>query len=51
MTFFHVSRKAWNKTKLPITGGVGVSGAPSGEQDEKCAKAGIDAVRFELETF
>lgn len=42
---------------LPITGGgsilggVGVSGAPSGVQDEKCAKAGIDAVRFELESF
>lgn len=42
---------------LPITGGgsiiggVGVSGAPGGEQDESCAQAGIDAVRFELETF
>jgi len=42
---------------LPITGGgsiiggIGVSGAPSGEQDEKCAQAGIDAVKFELETF
>jgi uncharacterized protein GlcG (DUF336 family) len=43
---------------LPITGagsailgGVGVSGAPSGEIDEKCAAAGIEAVRFELESF
>jgi len=42
---------------LPITaggsiiGGVGVSGAPSGEQDEKCAQAGIDAVKFDLESF
>jgi uncharacterized protein GlcG (DUF336 family) len=43
---------------LPITGagsailgGVGVSGAPSGEIDEKCAVAGIEAVRFELESF
>lgn len=42
---------------LPITGGgsiiggVGVSGAPTGEQDEKCAQAGIDAVKFELESF
>lgn len=42
---------------LPITGGgsiiggIGVSGAPSSEQDEKCAQAGIDAVRFELESF
>lgn len=40
---------------LPITAGgailgVGVSGAPSGAQDEKCAQAGIDAVRFELES-
>lgn len=40
---------------LPITaagaivGGVGVSGAPSGKTDEKCARAGIDAVRFDLE--
>jgi len=34
-----------------IIGGIGVSGAPSGEQDEKCALAGIDAVKFELETF
>ncbi len=42
---------------LPITGGgsiiggVGVSGAPSGTQDETCAKAGLDAIRFELEAF
>lgn len=41
---------------LPITGGgaiiggVGVSGAPSGEQDEKCARAGMDAIAFELES-
>lgn len=40
---------------LPITaggtilGGVGVSGAPSGETDEKCAQAGIDAVSDDLE--
>jgi uncharacterized protein GlcG (DUF336 family) len=40
---------------LPITaggailGGVGVSGAPSGETDESCAKAGIDAVNADLE--
>jgi uncharacterized protein GlcG (DUF336 family) len=32
-----------------ILGGVGVSGAPSGVTDEKCAKAGIDAVRADLE--
>ncbi len=32
-----------------ILGGVGVSGAPSGETDEKCARAGIDAVSADLE--
>jgi uncharacterized protein GlcG (DUF336 family) len=32
-----------------IIGGVGVSGAPSGEIDEKCAKAGLDSIQFELE--
>lgn len=34
-----------------ILGGVGVSGAPSGLTDEKCAQAGIEAIRFELENF
>lgn len=32
-----------------ILGGIGVSGAPSGELDEKCARAGLDAVLDELE--
>ena len=32
-----------------LLGGVGVSGAPSGEVDEKCAKAGVDAVAGDLE--
>ena len=32
-----------------ILGGVGVSGAPSGEIDEKCANAGVNAVRADLE--
>ncbi len=32
-----------------ILGGIGVSGAPSGEVDEICAQAGIDAVAEELE--
>ncbi len=32
-----------------ILGGVGVSGAPSGETDEKCAKAGIETVIADLE--
>jgi len=32
-----------------IYGGVGVSGAPSGETDEKCAQAGVDAILPDLE--
>lgn len=32
-----------------ILGGIGVSGAPSGETDEKCARAGLDAVSADLE--
>ncbi|MCW8900754.1 MAG: heme-binding protein [Gammaproteobacteria bacterium] len=32
-----------------ILGGIGVSGAPSGEIDEKCATAGLNAVREDLE--
>ena len=32
-----------------LVGAVGVSGAPSGETDEECAQAGIDAVIDDLE--
>ncbi len=32
-----------------IFGGIGVSGAPSGELDEKCAQAGLDAILDDLE--
>ena len=32
-----------------LVGGVGVSGAPGGEADDACAKAGIEAVRDKLE--
>ena len=32
-----------------LVGGVGVSGAPSGEVDEECAQAGIDKVMDDLE--
>lgn len=32
-----------------ILGGIGVSGAPSGETDEKCAQAGVDAIIDDLE--
>ena len=32
-----------------LIGGIGVSGAPSGETDDVCAQAGIDAVRDDIE--
>lgn len=32
-----------------IVGGIGVSGAPSGDADDNCAKAGISAIRDEIE--
>jgi uncharacterized protein GlcG (DUF336 family) len=32
-----------------LVGGVGVSGAPSGETDQACAQAGVDAVQTDLE--
>lgn len=32
-----------------ILGGIGVSGAPSGAQDEACAQAGLDAIIDDLE--
>lgn len=32
-----------------LLGGVGVSGAPSGETDEECARAGVEAVQTDLE--
>jgi len=32
-----------------IVGGVGVSGAATGEQDEACAKAGLSAVQMDLD--
>jgi uncharacterized protein GlcG (DUF336 family) len=32
-----------------IVGGVGVAGAPGGDKDEACAKAGLDAVRDKLD--
>ena len=32
-----------------LVGAVGVSGGPSGEADEACAKAGIEAIRGKLE--
>ena len=32
-----------------LLGGIGVSGAPSGETDERCARAGFEAIYEELE--
>lgn len=32
-----------------LLGAVGVAGAPGGDKDEECAKAGLDAVRDKLE--
>ncbi len=32
-----------------LLGGVGVSGAPGGTEDESCAKAGLEAVRDKIE--
>jgi len=32
-----------------IIGAIGVSGAPSGETDEKCAQAGLEAIQDDLE--
>jgi len=32
-----------------LLGGIGVSGAPGGDKDEECARAGIDAIRDKLD--
>jgi uncharacterized protein GlcG (DUF336 family) len=32
-----------------VLGGVGVAGAPGGDKDEECARAGLDAIRDKLE--
>jgi uncharacterized protein GlcG (DUF336 family) len=32
-----------------LLGGIGVSGAPGGDKDEECAKAGLDAVRDKID--
>jgi uncharacterized protein GlcG (DUF336 family) len=32
-----------------LLGGIGVSGAPGGDKDEACAKAGLDAVRDRID--
>jgi uncharacterized protein GlcG (DUF336 family) len=37
------------RAKGSIVGGIGVSGAPGGESDEACAKAGIAAISDAIE--
>jgi uncharacterized protein GlcG (DUF336 family) len=32
-----------------IVGGIGVSGAPTGDADDDCAKAGIAAIKDDLD--
>ena len=32
-----------------VLGGIGVSGAPGGERDDDCAKAGLDAIRDKID--
>ena len=32
-----------------LLGGIGVSGAPGGDRDDECAKAGLDAIRDKLD--
>ncbi len=32
-----------------LLGGIGVSGAPGGDKDEECAKAGLDAIRDRID--
>ncbi|MGA7999561.1 MAG: heme-binding protein [Bradyrhizobium sp.] len=32
-----------------LLGGIGVSGAPGGNKDEECAKAGLDAIRDKID--
>jgi uncharacterized protein GlcG (DUF336 family) len=37
------------RAKGALLGGIGVSGAPGGEADDACAKAGVDAIADSLE--
>jgi uncharacterized protein GlcG (DUF336 family) len=32
-----------------LLGGIGVSGAPGGDKDEECARAGLDAIRDKID--
>ena len=54
LSFVHLTKVAAAQGALPIKvgedviGAVGVSGAPGGDKDEVCAKAGIDKVADQL---
>jgi len=37
------------ETADTLLGAIGVSGAPGGDKDEKCARAGLDAIRDKLD--
>jgi uncharacterized protein GlcG (DUF336 family) len=37
------------ETAGTLLGGIGVSGAPGGDKDEACAKAGLDAIRDKID--
>ncbi|MDZ7595183.1 MAG: heme-binding protein [Thiobacillus sp.] len=37
------------ESKGSLVGAIGISGAPTGTDDDRCAKAGIDAIRVSLE--
>ncbi len=37
------------ESKGSLVGAIGISGAPTGADDDRCAKAGIDAIRVSLE--
>ncbi|CAM5438447.1 hypothetical protein AFEL58S_02620 [Afipia felis] len=37
------------ETADTLLGAIGVSGAPGGEKDEKCARAGVDAIRDKID--
>jgi len=36
------------ESKGSLVGAIGISGAPTGADDDRCARAGIDAIRVEL---
>jgi len=37
------------EAEATLLGAIGVSGAPGGDKDEKCARAGLDAIRDKLD--